>query len=247
MKFMYFILSIIFLAAVSVSPAAADTRPSLAPVVIQEIGQGEVSYGLTVYPEFTFSRYPSSAKACAEACLMVGGKPITQSRLGAPFEFEPILETTVNFRGQGGIGREYQKYTGIFVTWTIRVVGKAEFLPIATVCQALGIGGRWSGYAYEEFKGGKVFTRLLVNGQPRGNEAVMTIPFQGGIGVYTPSDPTITGSAYLRPEDFGGEFPNRMDFRIEWLNNTSLIIISPLDEGGNTARNLIITVMPVQN
>lgn len=247
MRFLSLLGCIFLIASASVFAQSRGTIPSLAPIVIQEMGQAEVNYGPTIFPEFSLSGYSSSAEKCANACLDVSGKPIIQRALGAPFGFKPILSTKVNFRGRRGIGRAYQKDTNIFVTWTVRVVGDAVFIPIPRVCQALGIGGRWAGYAYEEFKGGKVYTRLMVNGQQRGNTAIMTIPFKGGIGRFTPSDPTILGSALLRPEDFGGKFPNYLDFEVQWLNNTSLIIASPLDKAGNTTRNLVVTIMPVQD
>ncbi|MCQ9204697.1 MAG: hypothetical protein NG737_00050 [Omnitrophica bacterium] len=249
-------LSVLLLVVSFTFTATAATRPSLPPLVIQEMGAGVVTYSKTVYPFFDrFSRYSGGEQRCVDKCNAVEGQPIEAAVFGAPFSYEPILSTTVNFTGVNGIGTEYRENTAMFITWTIRVIGSAEFMPLWTgdrkgVCQVLG-AGNWHGYVYEEFIGGEVETRLTVNGTQQGNLAIMTIPFQGGIGVYTPSDPTITGSAYIRAKDFpGGRFPNTMNFEVSWLNHTSLTITSPLDGPGgitgNTSRNLIITIMPVQ-
>lgn len=246
-------LVVLLLAVPTVFAAARGTAPSLPPVVVQEMGlEGlyeAVSYGPTVYPVFKgFDRYWDGEELCMNKCLEISGQPIAEE-----FVFKPIITATINFADQGeidGIGVEYQKNSGIFVTWTVRVKGSMEFISLwvaggGGLCQVLGVGG-WHGYVEEEFRGGKVKTRLIVGSRQRGNDAVMTIPFQGSDDEWTEFDPTITGSAYLKSDDFGGTFPDPLKFEVQWSNETPLTITSPLDEGSNTTRNLIITIAPVR-
>ena len=123
--------------------ATAGTRPSLPPVVIQELGSGLATYGKTVYPLFErFSRYPSREQRCVDKCNEIEGQPI-EGAFGAPFNFRSIIATTVNF--PNGIGTEYQENTAMFITWTVRIVGEAQFMPLwirggGGVCQRSDVG-----------------------------------------------------------------------------------------------------------
>lgn len=233
MKFKRVIILAIFLLSTASLFAAEPSRP---PIVVQEMGQGVVGYEPVRWP---FFEDMSGERNCINTCAGLNGQP----RPGT-FGFRDILTTTVNFTGPNGIGAAYRENTNIFVTWTVRVVGDAVFVVLwPNVCAG------WHGYVFERFFGGTASTRLMVGNQREGNIASLSIPFDGGIGRYTPSDPTIVGSALLRSEDFpGGRFPASLDFAVQWRNDdTSLTLTNPLDEDGNTTRNLIITIMPIQD
>ena len=242
MKFKRVIILAIFLLSAASLFAAEPSRP---PIVVQEMGQGVPVYEPVRWP---FFEDMSGEQACINYCATISGEP----RPGT-FGFRDILATTVNFTGSNGIGAAYQENTNIFVTWTVRVIGESVFLPLwlaggaQGVCEAGGAGG-WHGYVNEIFPGGTVSTRLMVVNQQEGNIARMTIPSGLSQDRNTPSDPTIVGSALLRSEDFPrGRFPASLDFAIQWRNDdTTLTLTSPLDDDNNTTRNLIITIMPVQ-
>lgn len=230
------ILAIFLLSAVSLFAA----EPSRPPIVVQELGQRVVGYEAVRYPFFDNM---DGEQACMNICAGLNDQPMPGT-----FEFRNILETTVNFDpDNGGIGTAYQRNANIFVTWTVRVVGESVFLPLwPSICP-----NGWHGWVNEIFSGGTVSTRLFVNGQPRGNIARMTIPSGEPQGRLTLRDPTIVGSALLTPDDFDGTFPDSLLFEVRWLNGTALTLTSPLDgpDGttGDTTRNLIITIMPVQD
>lgn len=256
MKFFSSILIIFLLVAPNVFAGNRGVKVLLPPVVIQKVGDAvEVNLIPVKFPIFkNFSRYSGGEASCVTQCNNRSSTFIKVSEQTKLFGqsargYQSMLTARIDF---DQIGRAYKKDTKIFVTWTVRLVGEATFIPLwrsnrdplKGLCKVIANTG-WHGYVYQEFTGGEARTRLMVNGTQRGNEAIMSIPFKGGSGVYTPSDPTITGSALLKAEDFGGEFPNVLNLDVQWENNTSLTLTSPLDAEGNTTRNLIITIMPV--
>ncbi len=133
------------------------------------------------------------------------------------------------------VPEEYRRTANILVTWVVRVEGYTEALELwTTLCHP------WHGVTKQEFPAADVKTRLTVNGKQYGEAFSLTIPYGGAVLSSQPHDPTVNGSVLLKPADFNGELPKTMNFKIQWLNESSMKIVSPANQ-----RSLIITLIPV--
>lgn len=120
----------------------------------------------------------------------------------------------------------------LLITWTVRIEG---YKP-GTVVVWPNLCDPWHGTSYQSFPGGKVRSRLVLNGKPVGDVCTMTIPDGGKAEITNESDPTLTCSAVVDAKDLSEEGNT---FKVQWKNDTSLRLVSPAN-----MRNLVIMVFP---
>lgn len=103
-----------------------------------------------------------------------------------------------------------------------------------------GIINCWYRSVDQVFSGGrtygKVYTRLVDAGEGNalGREIVMTLPDGGTTTAY---DPTHSGSVLLTPSMFGGRFPGKIRFKVQWKNSSTMLVSSEAN-----MRNIIVTI-----
>ena len=156
-------------------------------------------------------------------------------------------------KGEIEISPGYEKLGKILISWTVRVVGNIpKDCDHYTGTKVRGIAvwpvlcHPWHGISYQDYEGGQVKTRLYISQDNKtyfavGKTVEMTVPpLVSKVKVGTGSDPTLTGSCMLSPDDFGGELPKTIQYKLKWSNHTALRIKSP-----GKQRNLVVTLMPI--
>jgi hypothetical protein len=238
------IMSIIVWVAIVLQPGetyaqntTGKTSVSPMPRVFQAVGTTDVFYEPTRWPKF--GKSSSDNERCADNLrnnLSMKKKSETHPE---NFSFNPrtIISKTINFKKD--VGSAYKKTAKIIVAWTVRVEAYQSIINPWTnnprLCHP------WHGTIYEDFPGGDVQTSLYVNGKQVGGNANMTFPPLGTGKNVNPSDPTITGSVTLTPQDLGGEFPDELTFEVKWMNDTfGAQVKSPA-----YMRNMTIFVLPI--
>lgn len=211
------------------------------PQILQIVGETDAYLSAARYP--SFYQYESDNPECGEylknelslAPICTVSKYGSGPAAGACADFVPVPDL---LQKDFLIPPSYRKTSNLLIAWTVRVegykVGPYTIRPI--LCR------RWGGTSQQSFPGGDLRTRLYINGAQKCQDAIMTLPDSGvsTVNEPQPSDPTHTGSCLITPQDFGGEFPEKIDIEVRWKNDTCMQIKSPAK-----MRNLIITVMPI--
>lgn len=208
------------------------------PNVYQFLGQAQTALGATRYPEFF--KYSSDNPSCGEYLKRhyPNGKSL------APLPGKQLNSYTIipGLAGSIDIPDEYRRTAKVLVTWSVRCEGfkGGAYTIWPALCSP------WHGTSWQRFVGGDVKTRLYVNGNPKGDPHVLTVP-TGGSGTNTvvthqAHDPTLTGSQLITAEDFEGNMlPTTLNLQVRWYNDTCMRIVSPAN-----MRNMIVTLIPVE-
>ncbi|MDD5070742.1 MAG: hypothetical protein PHV17_08445 [Candidatus Omnitrophica bacterium] len=178
--------------------------------------------------------------------------------------YKNLIEKEWNLFGANSeVGSAYAKSARIFATFTVRVEGVGVVTEVwhpgysdlsstsddesgTGICLQAGMG--YHGTVVEDFPGGDVKTRLVVSGGGTdlySSEFMMTMPPAAQAQYTRKSDPTITGSMLLSPDDFDGTFPENLTFKLQWVNDSTLDITAPVDDEGNGMYNLVLMITPV--
>lgn len=160
----------------------------------------------------------------------------------------------------------YKTQGKILFSWTVRVEGfNPEDVDHYTGEMVNGIAVwpvlcmPWLGTSHQDYSGGQVKTQLYVAGVKAeegkekdgegyaavGEPVEMTVPApKDKVSVVShmpPSDPTLTGSFLLKPEDFPDDkLPDVIYYKLKWSNHSAIRIMSPKGQ-----RSLGYTLMPV--
>lgn len=210
--------------------------PTTAPKIFNVVGQGPVTYDAVRYPKF--SNFDGE-RGCTNYVIDNVNNQYKQDPT-----YVDILSRSINFEDVFGVeeAKTYRKTAKILVEWNIRVEGDSSQTERYDIwldfCKPNGYG--WHGTVTQTPMGGEVYTRLAVDGDSY-SAATMTVPSGESLTRTRISDPTITGSTLLTPADFGGEFPNQINFEIEWKNDSGMFIRSPAE-----MRSMVITINPVE-
>lgn len=209
------------------------------PQILQIIGETDAYLAPARYPKFY--QYESDNPACGDylknelslSPICTISKYGKGPAAGACQGFVPVPDLLKN---DFVIPPSYRKTSNLLIAWTVRVEGYkvGPYIIWPSLCSM------WHGTSYQSFPGGDLRTRLYINGVQKCQDAIMTLPDSGVTATFQPSDPTHTGSCLITPQDFGGEFPEKINIEIRWQNDTCMQIKSPAK-----MRNLIITAMPI--
>jgi len=244
-----------FVLAPVLSACAADNTASIpvsgAPVIVQVVGDLPVTLAAARYP--LFSQFSADNPACgnylktpyndpqpdtngiadtglSNAPIWLRSKMGQGPAAGANLGYQTVLSKSVDIPAQS------RRSASVLVAWTVRVEASAKTVKIwPALCHP------WHGQSDQDFLGGEVRTHLFVNGQPKGQDATMTVPKSAPGTDINISDPTISGTYLLRAADFeNGVFPATLTLEIKWMNETSMELKSP-----EKMRSMIVTMMPL--
>jgi hypothetical protein len=241
-----FLLALGFSGWAAESTAAAGMEYSEGPVLYQATGAGEAQSQQINYPEFydASSDNPSCDQYLKDTlsgkrldtpatCATCGGGSYADQMGNPNYTVVPGLELNVS------VPESLRKNAKIIVKWTVRVEG---YQPNDGYAIFPRLCSPWHGTSYQRFGEGKVKTALFTGNVKRGDDAVMTIPSAGETAVTQSADPTHSGSYVLEPSAFeGGEFPATLNVKIQWKNETSMLLKSP-----DGMRSLIVTIVPTK-
>ncbi|MCF7916433.1 MAG: hypothetical protein K9L61_01485 [Candidatus Omnitrophica bacterium] len=237
--------ALVFPLAFSEENASAQKDRIVIPSIVSQSASSVVGMAPTRWPVFT--RASSDNQACFDNLkLNYSGKRrngasyvgTTDPYIPGPADYSTqLLTKTINLSNLG-LG-DYRSTMRIFVTWTTRLVAVPVRINPWGSAHNPRLCSPWHGTSYHRSNPNNAYTALFVNGSKKSEAAVMTIPGTGEVRTSNPSDPTITGSVTLVPEDFGGTFPNQITFKVKAYNDTSMRVKT---EG---ERNLVINIMPV--
>lgn len=243
MKNIQRVLAILFLLGASASvQAETKTGPTITIGEVQ--GSTEATLAPTKFPEFF--KTEGDNQACAETIKKkypqgFSGAPVWTkpglTGISAPVQFEivPGLSLTV------AVPEANRANSNLLVTWTVRVEG---YIPGAVplwphVCSP------FHGITYQKFGEGNVHTQLFINGEKKGQDAIITIPAGGfssttnpdGVLIsYQPNDPTISGSFLIKKDDYtDGKLPASIKIEVKWYNDSCMKMVAPANQRVLTA------------
>ncbi|MBN1912906.1 MAG: hypothetical protein JW788_00745 [Candidatus Omnitrophica bacterium] len=134
--------------------------------------------------------------------------------------------TATDLKKNYSIPADYRKTSTLVVSWVLRVVGQSASCPNPWPRFCKPFHGRYNC----SYPAGEVRSRLFINGNPVGQEAVMTVPGTDSKGGVNVSDPTNTGSAVIDASLFGGTFPETVNIEVRWRNDSAMKVSSAVKE-----------------
>lgn len=242
--FLILVMGLVFPLAFSEEGVSAKRDKVIAPSVISVSATDVKEMGPTRWPIFT--KASSDNQSCFKKLKKnySGKRRKGKSYVGTRDPYAPtasdystqLVEKTIKLSDLGL--EDYRSTMRVFVTWTTRLVAEPVRINPWGGPNNKRLCHPWHGVSYHRSDPNNAYTALFVNGSKKGETATMTIPGTDEIKTSNPSDPTITGSVTLLPEDFGGIFPEELTFKVKAYNDTSM---KAKTEG---ERNLVINIMP---
>ncbi len=165
-----------------------------------------------------------------------------------PVNTEPTVFAPIGLEYTLPVPAEYRTTATVMVNWTVRVEGVSEGGVINPWSGAGGWCHPWHGTLDESYVGGQVMTQLFVGGNKLGLPANMTLPDGGVVTSINISDPTISGSYVIKPQDFcpaanpncsNPQLPAELQLSVQWKNDSCMKVKS--QQG---FRNMIVTFVP---
>jgi len=216
----------------------AETKTGPTVTIGEVQGLNEAVLAPTKFPEFF--KTDGDNPGCTEPLKKMypaglSGAPVWTkpglTGVSNPVQFEVIPELSLTVT----VPEANRTNSNLLVTWTVRVEG---YMPGAVrlwpqICSP------FHGVSYQKFGAGNVTTQLYVNGEKKGQDAVITIPDGGndnsenkGVIVSPqPSDPTISGSFLIKKDEFpDGKLPASIKIEVKWYNDTSMKIVTPANQ-----------------
>ena len=178
------------------------------------------------------------------------GKVTVTNRDGEEDDYYDLKDLS----GEVTVDSEFKKSTKVLFVWQVRVEGHVPLdcnhksgVKIKGIAIWPELCHPWHGTSWQDYEGGQVKTQLYIKTEDGDYSAVgdpveLTVPPVGKskIKVVTVSDPTIFGSHIVVPDDFGGELPSTIEYKLKWANATPLRIKSLKGQ-----RRMTIKVMPL--